>query len=351
MDDLTFSVNSILVSEDDDDSILSTQSGSSLHSRLEVYKKKPSFVSNQAERRRLQLIEQKKKREAKIESFRFKPSTPKKTTSPHKSKSYINPLYANQLMFSEWLVEVPNDLDKSWYMVLCPIGKRCLVVASEGTTNVYNKAGKLISKHSSRLPGGFKESKIDYTILDCIYNDSLRTYYVLDCLCWKSHPIMDSETEFRFYWLKCKLEESKEVTEFSYENPYAFKDLPRVSNLTPDSIRSQFDFFNYEFKLDGVLFYHKETHYESGCTPLVGWLKPYMIPEILNIQMPEWVLNQAPSDYVNVRKSIEKFEYEQRHKYEVNHQKMDLVISEVKETCFKSVDLSMEFNEITRQEM
>ena len=32
-------------------------------------------------------------------------------------------------------------------------------------------------------------------------------------------------------------------------------------------------------------------------TPLVGWLKAYMIPEILNIEMPMWVLQKTPSNY------------------------------------------------------
>ena len=34
-------------------------------------------------------------------------------------------------MFSEWLEEIPNDFDANWIMVACPVGKRCLVVASE----------------------------------------------------------------------------------------------------------------------------------------------------------------------------------------------------------------------------
>lgn len=33
-------------------------------------------------------------------------------------------------MLSEWLVEVPSDLASQWLLVLCPVGKRCLVVAS-----------------------------------------------------------------------------------------------------------------------------------------------------------------------------------------------------------------------------
>jgi hypothetical protein len=45
-------------------------------------------------------------------------------------RSLINPEYADVLMFSEWLEEVPNDLEDKWIMVICPVGKRCLVVAS-----------------------------------------------------------------------------------------------------------------------------------------------------------------------------------------------------------------------------
>lgn len=33
-------------------------------------------------------------------------------------------------MLSEWLVEIPSDLASQWLLVLCPVGKRCLVVAS-----------------------------------------------------------------------------------------------------------------------------------------------------------------------------------------------------------------------------
>lgn len=33
--------------------------------------------------------------------------------------------------------------------------------------------------------------------------------------------------------------------------------------------------------LDGLLFYHKFAHYTSGVTPLVGWLYPFMVNEVL----------------------------------------------------------------------
>ncbi len=36
-----------------------------------------------------------------------------------------------QLMLSEWLVDIPADLSSDWLMVVCPVGKRSLVVASK----------------------------------------------------------------------------------------------------------------------------------------------------------------------------------------------------------------------------
>lgn len=39
--------------------------------------------------------------------------------------------YANRLMFTEWLCDVPSDLEENWYVKFCPYGKRCLVVAEK----------------------------------------------------------------------------------------------------------------------------------------------------------------------------------------------------------------------------
>lgn len=33
----------------------------------------------------------------------------------------------------------------------------------------------------------------DYTVLDCIYSELTRTFYILDLMCWKGHPVYDSE--------------------------------------------------------------------------------------------------------------------------------------------------------------
>ena len=39
--------------------------------------------------------------------------------------------YKNQIMLSEWLVDIPTDFETHWFMVPSPIGKRCLVVANK----------------------------------------------------------------------------------------------------------------------------------------------------------------------------------------------------------------------------
>ena len=34
-------------------------------------------------------------------------------------------------MLSEWLIDVPSDLGQEWIVVVCPVGKRALIVASQ----------------------------------------------------------------------------------------------------------------------------------------------------------------------------------------------------------------------------
>lgn len=52
--------------------------------------------------------------------------------------------------------------------------------------------------------------------------------------------------------------------------------------------------FNSWMQVDGLLFYHRQTHYTPGSTPLVGWLRPYMVSDILGIEVPEGPLTTKP---------------------------------------------------------
>ena len=86
-------------------------------------------------------------------------------------KNRINP-YKNQLMLSEWLVGVPEDFFHSWLFVVCPIGRRCLVVAARQWTAAYARNGYCLRRFPSNLPGGNKRTGFGkYTILDCIFDE------------------------------------------------------------------------------------------------------------------------------------------------------------------------------------
>ncbi|XP_035883500.1 snurportin-1 isoform X3 [Phyllostomus discolor] len=176
--------------------------------------------------------------------------------------------YANQLMLSEWLIDIPSDLGQEWIVVVCPVGKRALIVASRGSTSAYTKSGYCVNRFPSLLPGGNRRNSTtakDYTILDCIYSEVKQTYYVLDVMCWRGHPFYDCQTDFRFYWMHSKLPEEEGLGENTKLNP-----------------------------VDGLLFYHKQTHYSPGSTPLVGWLRPYMVSDILGMAVPASPLTTKP---------------------------------------------------------
>lgn len=304
MDNLALNVNSLYMFDDSLNSReLTNNLASNKHPRLDAYKKNAPFRSSQEERRKKLLSEQKKKRSSLTNSNRNLNSDSVAVTSNNKVKKSAL-LYNNQLMFSEWLEEQPIGFESEWIMVVCPVGKRCLIVAMDGITTAYTKTGKQICRHSSRLPGGNRDHKTDYTILDCIFNYELQTYFVLDVLVYKSHPVMDSETEFRFFWLKCKLDEADDLNTPSFGNPYKFADLPRTF-AAKSSIQSTLA-SSFYFDTDGLLFYHKETHYIPGHTPLVLWLKPYMLPEILDIPVSDWIKDKVPGDYKGYKDAVDK---------------------------------------------
>ena len=206
--------------------------------------------------------------------------------------------YSNQLMLSEWLVDVPEDFEENWKFVVCPIGKRCLVISSYGTTNAYTRSGEFFKNFPSLLPGGcahtYRLPSRDYCILDCIYHEISRTFHVLDVMCWGGHPVYDSDMEFRIYWKETKLhDEGDRLSKYSRINPLTFKNLdyyPCSKEKLNEVLGSK-----WPLEVDGLLFIHKGAHYITGRSPLASWLKPQMIQEVLKIPVSEEFLSCAPT--------------------------------------------------------
>merc|ERR1711935_654855 len=128
---------------------------------------------------------------------------------------------------------------------------------------LYDKRGRQTNRYWSSLPGGGKKCNLGQTLLDGIFDDITKTFYVLDVLAWAGYDYTNCESDFRFYWLEQKMTEKDTKT----------------------------DVF-----IDGLLFYHNEVHYQPGVTPLVGWLKPAMIEEQFNIIAHQSYLNEITND-------------------------------------------------------
>lgn len=208
--------------------------------------------------------------------------------------------YANQLMMSEWMLDVPQDFVNKWIVVPCPEGKRTLVVACKGITKAYNKRGNLLGKFYSALPGGNSSGhRGNCTIIDCIWIKQEKVYYVLDVLAWCNQSLVNCDTEFRFFWLKSQLQEIRELQERNMPmNTFPILSLPNISCSL--DISSELEALPNLPPLDGVLFYHRDGQYTKGRTPLVTWLKPFMLTEVLGIFVPT-PLDEKPDGYIDFK--------------------------------------------------
>ncbi|KAG9337016.1 hypothetical protein JZ751_029875 [Albula glossodonta] len=104
---------------------------------------------------------------------------------------------------------------------------------------------------------------------------------------------LSTGTEFRFFWLQSKVQEEEGLSENGKRNPYRFLSLQSVVCSTEGIQKALAQ--EYSFKVDGLLFYHRQTHYTPGSTPLVGWLRPYMVTDILGLQVPDCPLTAKPA--------------------------------------------------------
>lgn len=142
-------------------------------------------TSDQEKRRSISLANQRRKRTDLVESGRPIEQTVLKIESDYK------------LMLSEWFQDVPPDFDTLWRMVVCPVGKRSLIIAKSGVTKVYTRKGIRVNTFQSGLPGGSHDGYSGVTVLDAIFCREQMAYFVLDVLTWNGHSMLECETEFR----------------------------------------------------------------------------------------------------------------------------------------------------------
>lgn len=107
------------------------------------------------------------------------------------------------------------------------------------------------------------------------------------------------------------------LSERSDHNPFPFfpLDYHPCDFTSLSTVLSKHPYFSSDTpKVDGILFYHSEAFYTPGSTPLVVWLKPFMVPEILRIQISDGYMDTRPSFYVDMNQYIDDYENKEKQK-------------------------------------
>ncbi|XP_071642215.1 snurportin-1-like [Temnothorax longispinosus] len=122
---------------------------------------------------------------------------------------------------------------------------------------------------------------------------------------WSQFPFTNCEAEFRLFWIKSKFEDTPELKQRNTDtNSYPILTLPNIE-CKEDLNSALMNLKDELHPLDGFLFYHNKALYTFGSTPLVTWLKPYMLPEVLGIFVPS-PLDEKPDDYINFEHHMQK---------------------------------------------
>lgn len=262
----------------------------------------------QCERRRKLLEIQKKHRIESMDEHRGIEPLKKFFRKPTHAKQLS---MRNKLMLSEWLKEVPDDVDK-WYIKPCPKGIRVLVIAVDGATQVFGKRGGFIKRFRSNLPGDYRTKGDLMTILDCIYVARSEEFFVLDAIAYGNQALTDCEAEFRDFWIESQIQESN-LHQITDNNEYPFRIIDKCDCGDEHALNEFLSNYpiwpNNQPELDGFLFYHKEASYVHGTTPLVGWLFAFMIPEFFNLpNFNENYMAKKPVDYINYSTFMTQFD-------------------------------------------
>ncbi|XP_072397069.1 snurportin-1 [Diabrotica undecimpunctata] len=225
-----------------------------------------------------------------------------------------------KLMLTEWFHDIPEDLEEDWIVKFCPEGVRVLLISARHITRFYNGKGKFLFKTKTKFPGGGNYNSRGTTVLDCIYNKQIKTIFILDCLYWNSLFTVPNEATFRFFWLVAKFQEMPEMSDCE-RSKYKFilmDNFPAERGLIQEKMFDVLKIQDKEVPYDGVVFYHKESEYTFGETPLATWLHSFMLPEKLGIDIPEIYRQKIPTDYINLEHFIENREMFRRQKWQKN---------------------------------
>ncbi|CAD5212453.1 unnamed protein product [Bursaphelenchus okinawaensis] len=293
---------------------LSTVEVTENHSRYMMYKNFGTLQENQRKRRNDVIQRQREARMKKMEEARttaepveeeqdedtdgfMEVDRRRRTKSQsedgdkrHRAKFHRNDM-KGRLMYSEWLIDIPEDISENWLALPAPAGKRVLVLAEHQYTFIYDKKGSQLSRFKSTLNNRSQTSLIDGIL-------TRNTIYVIDYLTTNDLPLEECEYDCRRMMGSSFLRENG-VFNNSF-GQFKFVELPAVKASKEELTKLMAQTYDYE--LDGILFYYTKCHYYSGQTPLAVWLKPWMMPEILGVSINpiyQKETGQTPQEFIS----------------------------------------------------
>ncbi|CAL1526429.1 unnamed protein product [Lymnaea stagnalis] len=215
-------------------------------------------------------------------------------------------------MQSPYMEKAPENLEQDWLFIICPSGKRRIIVAANDITQTYKDGGATDLKFKSCLPSGNPglaeiHKYDDLTILDSLYCPDKKCFYIIDMLHWKHYPYYETEAEFRFFCLPDKFSELKSPSEVSANNEYPLELLekhPYSQSKLESALKSA------GHKVEGVLFINKSSQYVCKDSEDTFWLKLDQIEKVLGFPLPEGVEFSATSEEDDKKKE----EWETRQK-------------------------------------
>uniref|UniRef100_A0A0B7B4X4 Snurportin-1 n=1 Tax=Arion vulgaris TaxID=1028688 RepID=A0A0B7B4X4_9EUPU len=192
-------------------------------------------------------------------------------------------------MLSHFLETVPENFEEDWLCIVCPAGKRRVLVAASISTQTYRKDGKPDMTFKSCLPNGSpQQTEVmkynDLTILDAVFCTQSKQFYIIDMLHWKHYPYYETEAEFRAFFLPEKYSQLKTPTELSENNEYPLILLEKFP-CSDSSIEQALN--ETAYKVEGLLFINKKSIYECTDSPNSLLLRLDQLEKVLGIPVPE----------------------------------------------------------------
>jgi hypothetical protein len=166
------------------------------------------------------------------------------------------------MMYPDWMVEKPVDLNLNWLVQMRPEGKRVVFMVKSGKTRIYDKHGHQISPSSVEI--NYRLLPLGLTILDCVLSEQ-GVLYVMDVLYWDKGDIASNDAESRHFWLKSRFAEidlnlEQGMTDLSPSLVYVEAKEASIQNI--ESL--YFGNPNFTTTTDSLLFTQKQSPYLPG---------------------------------------------------------------------------------------